>query len=77
MGEQAGIDRGLSKDTDGTWRLEGSKMVAEYSHTSQQPRMDAVEKIGSYSPSIFPTPKTTESVSPLAPVAQVDRATVS
>jgi integrase len=59
----------------GGWK--DPKMVARYSHTSKQHRMDAVERIASYSPSIFPTPKTTESVNPCAPVAQVDRATVS
>jgi hypothetical protein len=53
------------------------KMVARYSHTSKQHRMEAIEKIANYSHSIFNTPKTAETVSPYAPVAQVDRATVS
>jgi hypothetical protein len=40
-------------------------------------RMEVVEKIANYSPSIFTTPKMAEPATPYAPVAQVDRATVS
>jgi integrase len=59
----------------GGWK--DPKMVARYSHTSKQHRMEAVEKIANYSPSIFTTPKMAEPITPCAPVAQVDRATVS
>ena len=59
----------------GGWK--DPKMVARYSHTSKQHRMEAVEKIANYSPSIVTTPKMAEPVTPYAPVAQVDRATVS
>jgi hypothetical protein len=40
-------------------------------------RMEAVERIASYSFQAFITPKTAEPITPCAPVAQVDRATVS
>jgi hypothetical protein len=59
----------------GGWK--DPKIVARYSHTSKQNRMEAVEKIASYSPSIFTTPKMADPVTSYAPVAQVDRATVS
>ena len=53
------------------------KMVARYSHTSKQHRMEAVEKIANYSTSLITTNETADPVTPCAPVAQVDRATVS
>jgi integrase len=53
------------------------KMVSRYSYTSKQHRMEAIERIASYSPSVITTSKTAEPVTPYAPVAQVDRATVS
>jgi hypothetical protein len=40
-------------------------------------RMEVVENVANYSSSIFATPKMAEPESPYAPVAQVDRATVS
>jgi integrase len=59
----------------GGWK--DPKMVARYSHTSKQHRMEAVERIANYSPSVIPTAKSAKPVTPYAPVAQVDRATVS
>jgi hypothetical protein len=59
----------------GGWK--DPKMVARYSHTSRQHRMEAVERIAGYFTTISTTSQTAEPVTPYAPVAQVDRATVS
>jgi integrase len=59
----------------GGWK--DPKMVARYSHTSKQHRREAIERIVNCVPTNFPISKTAEAVSPYAPVAQVDRATVS
>jgi hypothetical protein len=59
----------------GGWK--DAKMVARYSHTSKQHRMEAIERIANYSPSLITAPKNAETVNHCAPVAQVDRATVS
>ncbi len=59
----------------GGWK--DPKMAARYLHTSKRHRMEAIDRIASYSTSIITTPDTAESVTPYAPVAQVDRATVS
>ena len=53
------------------------KMAAGYSHTSQRYRMEAIDRIANYSTSVITTPETAESATPNAPVAEVDRATVS
>jgi len=57
----------------GGWK--DPKMVARYSHTSKL--MEAIEKIVNYSTSVFTPSKIAETVTHYAPVAQVDRATVS
>jgi site-specific recombinase XerD len=72
--EMSGASQKTLMDLGG-WK--DPKMVARYSHASKQHRTEAVEKIASYSPSIFTTPKMAEPGTPCAPVAQVDRATVS
>jgi hypothetical protein len=59
----------------GGWK--DAKMAARYSHTSKQHRKEAIERIANYSPSLITMPANAVSVTPCAPVAQVDRATVS
>ena len=52
-------------------------MVQRYSHLSQEHKQQAIELLVENSPTIFTTPKSGKPVTPYAPVAQVDRATVS
>ena len=56
----------------GGWK--DPKMVARYSHTLKQHRMEAIERITNYSPAFIPTVETSKPVSPCAPIAQLDRA---
>ena len=56
----------------GRWK--SLNMAQKYTHPSPERKRHAVELLVERVPAFFPTPQNAETVSPCAPIAQVDRA---